>query len=267
MAAQNGYSSQYGYQLYDTTGTTEDWSYNATGGLGFKFELGGPGFHPPYADVIKEWNGTAPTSTGGGNRAAYYVAQENTADPTKHSVISGKAPAGAGLRLKKTFQTATYGGSTFTDTLDSTIVTASSGAFDWAVHPPTRPLVAKGAGRPAHGTPSAPITFASTKSTTPCANFETPPPDCYEDHLVKVPSGTGIDNAKATFRVEFLPASDYDMKVFKADASGHAVGDAIVSSGHGATDAEIGYEEASINDPVGSYVVRVSNYAAVGDWT
>jgi hypothetical protein len=267
MAHENGYSSQYGYQLYDTTGTTEDWSYNATGGLGFTFELGGPGFHPPYADVIKEWNGTAPTSTGGGNRAAYYVAQENTADPTKHSVISAKAPAGAVLRLKKTFQTATYGGSTFTDTLDSTSVVPSSGAFDWHVNPSTRPLVAKGSGRPAHGTPSAPITFASTKSTTPCANFDTPPPDCYEDHLVKVPSGTGIDNAKATFRVEFLPASDYDMKVFKADASGHAVGDAIVSSGHGATDAELGYEEASINDPVGSYVVRVSNYTAVGDWT
>jgi hypothetical protein len=26
-----------------------------------------------------------------------------------------------------------------------------------------------------------------------------------------------------------VPATDYDMKVFKADASGHAVGDAIVS--------------------------------------
>ena len=37
---QNGYASQYGYQLYDTTGTTEDWSYFATGGLGFTFEIG-----------------------------------------------------------------------------------------------------------------------------------------------------------------------------------------------------------------------------------
>ena len=267
MAAENGYSSQYGYQLYDTTGTTEDWSYNATGGLGFTFELGGPGFHPPYADVIKEWNGTAPTSTGGGNRAAYYVADENTADPTKHGIIAGKAPAGAVLRLKKTFQTPTFSGSTFTDTLDSTLVVPSSGVFEWHVNPSTRPLVAKGSGRPAHGTPSAPITFASTKSTTPCADFDTPPPDCYEDHLVKVPSGTGIDNAKATFRIDFLPASDYDMKVFKADASGNAVGDALVTSGHGATDGSLGFEEASINDPVGSYVVRVSNYAAIGDWT
>jgi hypothetical protein len=29
----------------------------------------------------------------------------------------------------------------------------------------------------------------------------------------------------------------------------------------------VGYEEASIIDPAGSYVVRVSNYAAIGDWT
>ena len=31
MAAANGYASQYGYELYDTTGTTEDWSYYAVG--------------------------------------------------------------------------------------------------------------------------------------------------------------------------------------------------------------------------------------------
>jgi hypothetical protein len=267
MAAQNGYSSQYGYQLYDTTGTTEDWTYNATGGLGFTFELGGPGFHPPYADVIKEWNGTSSIATGGGNREAYYIASENTAAATTHSVISGKAPAGAVLRLTKTFQTPTYSGSTFTDHLDSTMVVPSNGVFDWNTNPSTRPLVAKGSGRAANGTPSAPITFASTKSTTPCANFDTPPPDCYEDHLVKVPSGTGIDNAKATFRVDFLPAADYDMKVFKADAAGNAVGDPLIASGHGATDGELGYEEGSIIDPAGSYVVRVSNYAGVGDWT
>ena len=40
MAAQNGYSNWKGYQLYDTTGTTEDWSYFTTGGFGFTFEIG-----------------------------------------------------------------------------------------------------------------------------------------------------------------------------------------------------------------------------------
>src|SRR5207244_7256622 len=40
MAAQNGYTSEKSYQLYDTSGTTEDWSYYATGGLGFSLEIG-----------------------------------------------------------------------------------------------------------------------------------------------------------------------------------------------------------------------------------
>ena len=46
MAKQNGYFTQKGFELYDTTGTTEDWSYNATGGFGFTFELycGGPNY-------------------------------------------------------------------------------------------------------------------------------------------------------------------------------------------------------------------------------
>jgi hypothetical protein len=268
MAAENGYASQYGYELYDTTGTTEDWSYNATGGLGYTFEIGDLGFHPPFAETVAEWNGTTEDAHGGGNRAAYYLAQENTADASKHSILVGKAPAGAVLRLKKTFQTPTYSGSTFTDTLDSTIVVPSSGVFDWHTNPSTRPLVAKGSGRPAHGSPSAPIQFASSKTTTPCANFDTPPPDCYEDKLVKVPSGTGIDNAKATFRVEWpTPVSDYDMKIYRADAAGNATGDPVAVSGNGATSGVLGYEEAAVLDPVGSYVVRVINYAGVESWT
>ncbi|MEA2362846.1 MAG: hypothetical protein QOD71_1991 [Thermoleophilaceae bacterium] len=267
MAAENGYKSQYGYELYDTTGTTEDWSYNATGGLGFTFEIGDIGFHPPFADTLDEWQGTSDDATGGGNRAAYYHAQENTADATKHSVLAGRAPAGAVLRLKKTFQTPTYDGSTFTDTLDSTIQVGSNGVFEWHTNPSTRPLVAKGSGRPAHGDPSAPIQFASRGGTTPCAEFENPPAGCYEDHLITVPSGTGIDNAKATFRIEFSAASDYDMKVYKADASGNATGDPVASSGNGATNLELGYEEAAVLDPVGSYVVRVINYAGADPWT
>ena len=83
MAAENGYSSQYGYELYDTDGTTEDWSYNATGGLGFTFEIGDLGFHPPFEETVKEWNGTSDDATGGGNREAYYIAQGNTADASQ----------------------------------------------------------------------------------------------------------------------------------------------------------------------------------------
>ena len=104
-------------------------------------------------------------------------------------------------------------------------------------------------------------------STTPCANYDTPPPDCYEDHLITVPSGAGIDNGKAIFRIEFAPLSDYDMKIYKADSAGNATGDAVAVSGHGATDGNLGFEEASVLDPAGSYVVRVQNYAGVDPWT
>ena len=78
MAAENGYASQYGYELYDTTGTTEDWSYYATGGLGYTFEIG------DRASIRRSRrrsrSGRARrTRRGGGNREAYYLAQENTA--------------------------------------------------------------------------------------------------------------------------------------------------------------------------------------------
>jgi hypothetical protein len=269
MAAENGYSSQYGYQLYDTTGTTEDWSYNATGGLGFTFEIGHLGFHPPYEVTVQEWEGTTGYATGGGNRAAYYRALETTADQSKHSVLAGQAPTGSVLRLTKTVELPTsQEGQTITDRLDSSMVVSDrKGNFVWDVNPSTSPLKAKSSGRPATGDPSPPQKFQSNGSSSPCADYETPPPDCYEDHLITVPSGAGIDNAKATFRIEFSPVSDYDMKLYRADAGGNATGDALESSGHGATDGELGYEEITILDPAGSYVVRVQNYAGVDPWT
>ncbi len=68
MAAANGYQSQLGYQLYDTTGTTEDWTYPVTGGLGFTFEIGPNNFHPPFADTVAEYEGTAPAMGRGQGR-------------------------------------------------------------------------------------------------------------------------------------------------------------------------------------------------------
>lgn len=270
MAAENGYSSQYGYQLYDTDGTTEDWSYNATGGLGFTFEIGDAGFHPPFEETVKEWNGTSDDATGGGNREAYYIAQESTADASKHSVLAGRAPAGAILRLTKTFDMPTsVEGLTFTDTLDTTMQAGPDGRFEWHVNPSTRPLVAKGGGREATGDPSPPQELESNGpgSTTPCANFDTPPEGCYEDSVIAVPSGAGIDNAKATFRIEFSPLSDWDMKIYAADANGQATGEPVASSGNGATSGALGFEEATVLDPAGSYVVRVINWAAADPWT
>jgi hypothetical protein len=257
MAAENGYSSQYGWQLYDTTGTTEDWSYSATGGFGYTFEIGDLGFHPPFAETLGEWGGNTDDATGGGNREAFYKAQAHTADATHHSVLAGRAPANAVLRLTKTFETPTFDGSTFTDTLNSTMQVGETGRFEWHTNPSTRPLVMKESGRPATGEPSPPQQFASRGEAVPCANFDDPPETCYEDHLITVPSGEGIDNASATVRIEWAtPVSDYDMKILKD-------GQVIATSGQGATN----FEEAVLADPAGEYVVRVINYAAVEPWS
>src|SRR4051812_39362271 len=40
MAGATGYTSEFGFQLYDTAGTTEDDSYAATGGYGYTIEIG-----------------------------------------------------------------------------------------------------------------------------------------------------------------------------------------------------------------------------------
>ena len=106
MAAQNGYLNQPSYGLYDTTGSTEDWSYNATGGLGYTFEIGPYEFHPPFEQNIDEYLG-AGAYAGKGNREAFLIAMENAADATKHSVIEGTGPPGAQLRLRKAFLTET----------------------------------------------------------------------------------------------------------------------------------------------------------------
>ena len=126
MAAQNGYANIHGWQLYDTTGTTEDWSYNATGGFGYTFEVGANEFHPPYPEVVDQYLGTGEYA-GTGNRGAYLVALEHTIDTRYHGVLKGKAPKGATLRLKKVFDTPTWSGS-FKDGVESAI-TVGRGAL------------------------------------------------------------------------------------------------------------------------------------------
>jgi hypothetical protein len=140
----------------------------------------------------------------------------------------------------------------------------SNGLFEWHVNPSTRPLVMKESGRAATGEPSEAQEFASRGGTAPCADFDDPPPTCYEDHKITVPSGAGIDNAKGTFRIEWpTPVSDWDMKIYRADAAGNATGEPVADSGQGTTN----FEEAVVADPAGDYVVRVINWAAVEPWS
>ena len=192
MAKENGYFSQKSFELYDTTGTTEDWSYNATGGFGFTFELycgapnyetgdcDDPAFHPRYQRVVEEWDGTNPTADhtndpgpnkgydGKGNREAYYIAAESAINEQRHSVLTASnLPPGTTLRLTKDFKTQTFpqpqsDGTErpleIDDHLETTFDVGGTGAVRWHVNPSTRPIVAKETGRQASGPPSAPET-------------------------------------------------------------------------------------------------------------
>ncbi|MGA8258002.1 MAG: M14 family metallopeptidase [Nocardioides sp.] len=138
MSAQNGYSNQHGWELYDTTGTTEDWSYNATGGFGYTFEIGANEFHPPFQDVVAMYNGTGKYADKG-NRRAYLIALAHASDRRYSGVLTGKAPKGAVLRLSKTFLTPTWEG-TIEDSISSAMTVPASGSFEWIVNPSTRPV-------------------------------------------------------------------------------------------------------------------------------
>lgn len=139
FAAQNGYTAQRSYALYDGMGTTEDWAYGATGTFGYTFEIGPTEFHPPFEDVVDQYVG-AGKYAGKGNRAAYLIALENAADAGQHSIISGRAPAGARLVLTRNADTPTWDG-TSKATYRISIRVPRSGRFVWHVNPSTRPIV------------------------------------------------------------------------------------------------------------------------------
>jgi hypothetical protein len=162
MAAATGYTSQYGWQLYDTSGTTEDWNYAAAGTFGYTIELGPEDgfFHMPYeTGVVAEWEGTG-ARTGKGMREAFLLSLESAANPADHSVIEGTAPAGRVLRVRKKFQTLTSPVCEIAldepavdqcqaqgdpiavdDFIESTMVVPETGTFEWHVTPSTRPFV------------------------------------------------------------------------------------------------------------------------------
>ncbi len=169
MGTAAGYTSEFGYQLYDTAGTTEDDSYAATGGYGYTIEMGPPGgdFHMPYqTGVVDEWTGNnAHSGNKGGLKEALLLAATAAASDADHAIVQGSAPAGKLLRLRKSFVTNTsayckqgiepvvnIGLPTICltgqkppiaidDTLDSTTTVPSTGAYAWHIDPSTRPFV------------------------------------------------------------------------------------------------------------------------------
>ena len=292
MASHNAYSSTPSYGLYDTSGGTEDWSYYNTGGLGFTFEIGLNGFHPLFSDNVAEYEGTAPAAGAGkgGNREAYFKAMENTANSARHSVVTGTAPDGALLRLRKAFKTKTSpvldadgnegARILFDDTLNTTTLVPGavpgSGRYAWHINPSTRPITAQGEGRPpTGGSPSPPIVRADqTAPQPPCPTyFEVGPASCaaggYKDEVFEVPPNSAtVDNGFANVKLDFAPgpeeSADMDLEVYKADAAGNAVGEPLGTSAGGSNP-----EQTNVGpDPApGKYVARVINWAAATTYT
>ncbi|MEX2290326.1 MAG: M14 family metallopeptidase [Mycobacteriales bacterium] len=259
MSRHNGYVNQPSYALYDTTGTTEDWSYYATGGLGFTFEIGEE-FHPPYERVVQHYvGGTEGEDRGAGdfvdmgNREAYFEALAATADPALHSVLAGKAPAGATLRLVKEFPTLTSPvvsptGSTgprqaLLDRLETMLKVGRDGRFEWHVNPSTRPAVMarrlQVLDDPLH--------------TESFAGGPTVPIVGHVDHEFEV-TDSGVQAVQVD--LTWPTPDDMDLEVYrKKDGELHKVGS---SGGFVFAKEQVFLEDVS----PGSYVARVINFAS-----
>jgi Zinc carboxypeptidase/RTX calcium-binding nonapeptide repeat (4 copies) len=298
MAAENNYLSQHGFELYDTTGTTEDWSYNSTGGFGYTFEIGcndpdptpedgyncTGNFHPTFPKVIAEWEGTSPQAeaiNGEGNREAYFIAQEAAADPSKHSILEGQAPPGAVLKVEKSFETPTFDSGTFEDNLDSEMKVPDSGNYDFHINPSTRPLVAQDRGRIPVGPPSPDIDLcdpigdqcAPAPDAHPCGDATTPDPDCFNEHPFDITNGPNEDNDRATVALSWItPTTDWDLFVYRDendDGDSQDPEDKLVgtSAAGPTTDESTTFvrPQEGLGDSrllPGPYVARVVNFAA-----
>ncbi len=287
MADAAGYTSQYGFELYDTSGTTDDYTYAAQGGYAYTIEIGpqGGAFHMPYeTGVVQQWTGTPGTpSEGKGLREALLLAAESGADPASHAVLTGRAKPGTVLRIRKDFQTLTSercayaqgylnssGGGTpldcvgsldvlgFDDKLESTMTTPASGKFSWDVLPSTRPFVGarvEGGGLEPTGNPQ---TFASEAGETH------PLPSDVDDQAFaeREFTLTGNEDAVQIDLTWGAPAEDYDFELYRVLPDGSRVG--AGSSGN----APPSFEQYTMSEPqAGTYVLKVIYYAApLNDW-
>ena len=246
MAAENGYTSQHAWELYDTTGSTEDWSYNATGGFGYTFEIGPTEFHPPFPTVIDLYYGDnrKGDTDGLGNRDAFLLALENAVDSSMHSVISGKAPAGATLRLEKRASVPTWSGDSVGDRLRTTMQVGSDGKFTWHVNPSTPPIVQARQYRVLAEEPTTSETFTGT--TAPSQSTDIP---------FKVTQPSDILRIKLDW-----PTPD-DLDLYLLDAEGNQIQSSAAFVGE--------KEEILLDDAQpGDYIIRVTNFAsATPTWT
>jgi hypothetical protein len=276
MASRNGYVSQPSWQLYDTSGTTEDWSYWATGGFGFTFEVGPNEFHPPFATgVVAEYAGLPPAAGAGkgGNRQAYIDMLTNAATPSAHSTLIGSAPRGYQLQLRKTFQTptspviqpdGTVGPPIFvTDTLTSDLL-SSGGRFAWAVNPSTRPYVAGQYGRVPQAPAQTPIVGLANPPGVPAENTSYPDNPTAERIPFRVDGMPRVDNGRMTVSVDWT-STNTDWDLFIVDSTGKQV----TSSANGGTNSE---RAVMFDPPPGEYTAVLVNFNQVDpanpdDWS
>jgi murein tripeptide amidase MpaA len=244
MTAQNGYQNIHGWELYDTTGTTEDWSYNATGGFGYTFEIGAHEFHPPYPEVVDEYVG-AGRYAGKGNRKAYLIALEHAASRASHGRIVARAPKGATLRVRKSFRTPTWEGSV-RDTLES-VYRSRGGRLVWHVNPSTRPV------NEARRIPR--FEERSLRSQT----FEGEPgvPTQSTDHEFTLTAKEAAEADVLDVALDWPTPDDLDLEVYRK------VGDELVPVGSSGN-APGEKERVQLADPLaGTYVLRVINFASL----
>ena len=241
MAAQNGYANIHGWQLYDTTGTTEDWSYNATGGFGYTFEIGPNEFHPPFPQVIDQYLGKGKYA-GKGNREAYLIALEHAVDTRFHGILKGKAPRGATLRLEKNFRTPTWE-SSFRDGVN-TAITAGSDTIEWIVNPSTRPVVRS---HPYEDLSDKPF----RKKVIEGGPIE---PNGHVDHKFVLNGPADVFRTS----LDWPTPDDLDLEVYRKTSDGKLR--KVGSSGNFVGDKE----RVDLNGaPAGTYILRVINFASV----
>jgi hypothetical protein len=167
MATPTGYTNEFGWKLYDTTGTTKDWGYDALGQYSYTVELGPAGgdFHGDYKKhVVEQYTPTTGKLKGRGLREAYINAALYTRTEAETGRLTGAAPAGATLRLTKDFASETYPVCTVASPLavntveavdycvapaevqkvpehvEITMTVPSDGQYTWWLNPSTRPF-------------------------------------------------------------------------------------------------------------------------------
>ncbi len=265
MTAANDYANWASFQLYDTSGSVEDWSYWQTGGLGFTFEIGPDEFHPAYEDgVVAEYLGLEPAAGAGQGRqprgllpdgrghgrhqAALHPGGHGPGQPRPvgEQVLSGVHLAGhrRGRRDRRPHR--------LPERPAQLATRAPAAASRGRSTPRPGPSVAGRYGRDPLAPPQP-----SQALTNPAG---TPAEGAYEIATFTIAGMPQYDNAKAEVRIQW-PDAAVDWDVYVYDAEGNQV-----ASAASLDDPEV----AALIDPVpGTYSVQIENYegGATSDWT